>query len=87
VLRAVRANGGVVMAVFVNRFPNLRNPDEATIYGVVDHVLRIAEVCGWEYVGIGNDFSGTPDVPRGLEDVSKFPQPGAVCDGEGWRDG
>lgn len=73
VLRLVRQNGGIVMAVFVNRFLNMKNPDQATIHDVVDHILHIAKVCGWGCVGIGSDFSGTPYVPIGLEDVSKFP--------------
>ncbi|KAJ4251496.1 hypothetical protein NW762_011483 [Fusarium torreyae] len=73
VLRLVKQNGGIVMAVFVNRFLNMKNPDQATIHDVVDHIFHIAEICGWECVGIGSDFSGTPFVPIGLEDVSKFP--------------
>ncbi|KAI1773190.1 membrane dipeptidase-domain-containing protein [Hypoxylon cercidicola] len=73
VLRTVKRNGGVVMAVFVNRFLKMVDPDQATIHDVVDHIFHIAEVCGWECVGIGSDFSGTPYVPIGLEDVSKFP--------------
>ena len=73
VLRAVGQNGGIVMAVFVNRFLNMKDPSAATIYDVVDHIQRIAEVCGWHCVGVGSDFSGTPLVPHGLEDVSKFP--------------
>ncbi|KAI1763139.1 membrane dipeptidase-domain-containing protein [Hypoxylon sp. FL1150] len=73
VLRTVKRNGGIVMAVFVNRFLRMKDPDQSTIHDVVDHILHIAEVCGWECVGIGSDFSGTPYVPIGLEDVSKFP--------------
>ncbi|CAH0027120.1 unnamed protein product [Clonostachys rhizophaga] len=73
VLRSVRQNGGIVMAVFVNRFLKMKNPDSATIHDVVDHIWHIAEVAGWEHVGIGSDFSGTPFTPIGLEDVSKFP--------------
>ncbi|KAI6081943.1 membrane dipeptidase-domain-containing protein [Hypoxylon rubiginosum] len=73
VLRTIKRNGGIVMAVFVNRFLRMKDPDQATIHDVVDHILHIAEVCGWECVGIGSDFSGTPYVPIGLEDVSKFP--------------
>ncbi|KAI5863856.1 membrane dipeptidase-domain-containing protein [Durotheca rogersii] len=73
VLRTVKRNGGIVMAVFVNRFLKMKDPDQATIHDVVDHVFHIAEVCGWECVGVGSDFSGTPYVPIGLEDVSKFP--------------
>jgi membrane dipeptidase len=73
VLRAVKQNGGIVMAVFVNRFLNMRHPEQANIHDVVDHIFHIAKVCGWECVGLGSDFSGTPHVPIGLEDVSKFP--------------
>ncbi|KAI0381315.1 membrane dipeptidase-domain-containing protein [Hypomontagnella monticulosa] len=73
VLRTVKRNGGIVMAVFVNRFLKMRDPDQATIHDVVDHIMHIAEVCGWDCVGVGSDFSGTPYVPIGLEDVSKFP--------------
>ncbi|KAI1103727.1 membrane dipeptidase-domain-containing protein [Jackrogersella minutella] len=73
VLRTIKRNGGIVMAVFVNRFLKMKDPDQATIHDVVDHILHIAEVCGWDCVGVGSDFSGTPFVPIGLEDVSKFP--------------
>ena len=67
VLRSVKKNGGIVMAVFVNRFLNMKHPEEATIHDVVDHIMHIAEVAGWEHVGVGSDFSGTPHVPQGLE--------------------
>ncbi|KAI1653384.1 membrane dipeptidase-domain-containing protein [Daldinia decipiens] len=73
VLRTVKRNGGIIMAVFVNRFLKMKDPDQATIHDVVDHIFHIAEVCGWDCVGVGSDFSGTPYVPIGLEDVSKFP--------------
>ncbi|KAI1385684.1 membrane dipeptidase-domain-containing protein [Hypoxylon trugodes] len=73
VLRTVKRNRGIVMAVFVNRFLRMKDPDQSTIHDVVDHIIHIAEVCGWDCVGVGSDFSGTPYVPIGLEDVSKFP--------------
>ncbi|KAI0173365.1 membrane dipeptidase-domain-containing protein [Hypoxylon sp. FL1284] len=73
VLRGVRSNGGIVMVVFVNRFLNMQDPGAVTIHDVVDHIWHIAEVAGWEHVGIGSDFSGTPFTPSGLEDVSKYP--------------
>ena len=34
---------------------------------------HVAEVAGVEHVGIGGDFDGTPDLPVGLEDVSRYP--------------
>lgn len=67
VLRGVRKNGGIVMMTFINRFLNMENPDSANINDVVDHIFYIAEVAGWEHVGVGGDYSGTPDCPRGLE--------------------
>ncbi|KAI1073826.1 membrane dipeptidase-domain-containing protein [Whalleya microplaca] len=73
VLRSIRSNGGIVMAVFVNRFLNMQDPSVVTIHDVVDHVWHLAELAGWEHVGIGSDFSGTPFTPTGLEDVSKYP--------------
>ncbi|GAM41910.1 hypothetical protein TCE0_042r15407 [Talaromyces pinophilus] len=73
VLRSVRRNGGIVMAVFVNRFLNMKEPSAVTIHDVVDHIWHLADVAGWEHVGLGSDFSGTPHTPAGLEDVSKFP--------------
>ncbi|KAI1209011.1 membrane dipeptidase-domain-containing protein [Annulohypoxylon truncatum] len=73
VLRGLRRNGGIVMAVFVNRFLNMKDPSAVTIHDVVDHIWHLAEVAGWEHVGIGSDFSGTPFTPSGLEDVSKYP--------------
>ncbi|WZH48001.1 membrane dipeptidase-domain-containing protein [Fusarium acuminatum] len=73
VLRQVKHNGGIVMAVFLNRFLNMKHPEQATIHDVADHIFHIAEVCGWTCVGIGADFFGMSNVPIGLEDVSKYP--------------
>lgn len=72
VLRSVRRNGGIVMAVFVNRFLNIEDPNAVTIHDVVDHIWHLADVAGWDHVGIGSDFSGTPFTPAGLE-VSRSP--------------
>jgi membrane dipeptidase len=36
----------------------------------IDHIVKVA---GIDHVGIGSDFDGIPDVPKGLEDVSKIP--------------
>jgi microsomal dipeptidase-like Zn-dependent dipeptidase len=40
----------------------------------IDHIVKIA---GVEH-GIGSDLDGIPIVPRGLEDVSKMPEPTAA---------
>ena len=48
-------------------------PAVATIDDVVAHIDRVVKVAGIDHVGIGTDFDGIPDVPKGLEDVSKMP--------------
>ncbi|OIW30373.1 hypothetical protein CONLIGDRAFT_367026 [Coniochaeta ligniaria NRRL 30616] len=48
-------------------------PENATLAHVVDHIVYIGESIGYEHVGIGSDFDGIPTTPKGLEDVSKFP--------------
>ena len=46
----------------------------ATLEDVADHIEYIAEVGGWDHVGIGTDWEGTGGHhPRHLEDVSKIP--------------
>jgi membrane dipeptidase len=40
---------------------------------IVDHIDHIVKVAGVETVGIGSDFDGIPDTPKGMEDVSKLP--------------
>ncbi len=41
---------------------------------VADHIEHIIEVAGVDHVGFGSDFDGISVVPRGLEDVSRFPE-------------
>jgi len=49
------------------------HPASATIDDVVKHIDHVVKVAGIYHVGIGTDFDGIPDVPKGLEDVSKMP--------------
>ena len=55
------------MVTFVKRFLNMKDPDAASLDDVLDHIFYIAEVAGWEHVGVGGDYSGTPDCPDGIE--------------------
>lgn len=70
VLKKVRANNGVVC---VNFFPAFLCDGPASIDDAVAHILHIANYIGWEHVGLGLDFDGIPEGPKGLEDVSKYP--------------
>jgi membrane dipeptidase len=45
----------------------------ATVSDVADHIDHVREIAGIDHVGIGSDFDGTPTMPEGLEDVSRYP--------------
>jgi len=40
---------------------------------VVDHIDHIVRVAGIDHVGLGSDFDGVSRLPKGLEDVSGYP--------------
>jgi membrane dipeptidase len=45
----------------------------ATLAQVADHIDHVREVAGIGHVGIGADYDGTPALPQGLGDVSRYP--------------
>ena len=49
--------------------PNL--PGDITI--VVEHIDHVAKTAGIDHVGLGGDFDGVDMLPKGLEDVSRYP--------------
>ncbi len=88
-LRAIGANGGVVMINFMGM---VLDPHKSTlefildlllhggstdvsVSDVVDHIEHVVKVAGIEHVGLGSDFDGSPRIffPMGLHDVSDFP--------------
>ncbi|KAI3656227.1 hypothetical protein MP638_000604, partial [Amoeboaphelidium occidentale] len=69
---------GLVMVNFYTGFICGRKSDDGkrnkvTIEDVADHIMHIANIGGWEHVGLGGDFDGVDRLPEGLEDVSKYP--------------
>lgn len=67
VLESVKWNGGIVMVPVISVFMNSAHPEEANVEDVVDHILWIAKVAGWEHVGLGSDFDGSTYIVKGLE--------------------
>lgn len=47
-------------------------PTVATLDDVVAHIDHAVKVAGIDHVGIGSDFDGISDVPKGLEDESRM---------------
>lgn len=84
ILQLVKKRRSVVMINFSPGFiacvPG-KNPGDlpetvmanATLAQVVRHIRHVGELIGYEHVGIGTDYDGIDKTPKGLEDVSKFP--------------
>jgi membrane dipeptidase len=73
ILYDLRQNGGVVMVTFYPEYTNCQNSSDASLGDVIDHIVYIGRLIGFEHVGIGSDFDGMSHGPRGLEDVSRYP--------------
>jgi membrane dipeptidase len=58
----------------------------ATLDDVVAHVEHAREVAGIDHIGLGGDYDGTPDLPVGLEDVSRYPVLFAALLERGWSE-
>ncbi|RYP38122.1 hypothetical protein DL768_010815 [Monosporascus sp. mg162] len=72
ILQALERNGGAVMVTFYPSFLD-NDASNATLASVADHIQYIGEAIGYRHVGIGSDFDGMEAGPKGLEDVTKYP--------------
>jgi membrane dipeptidase len=57
-----------------------------TVSEVADHIEHIRKVAGIDHVGIGSDFDGISRTPKGLEDVSRYPNLLVELLRRGWSD-
>jgi membrane dipeptidase len=57
-----------------------------TLEQVADHIEHIRQIAGIDHVGLGSDFDGIPDGPRGLESVAGFPTLLVELMRRGWSD-
>lgn len=82
VLKLTAKNGGVVMVNFYSGYvvPTEKLPKSAAdkkylgdVKTICDHIDHIANVAGVDHVGIGSDYDGVSFLPKGLEDVSGYP--------------
>lgn len=71
-IRALASRGGVMGMNFCPDF--LRPGGDATMDDVLRHIDHIVDLVGPEHVGLGSDYDGIDDTPRGLEDVSRLPR-------------
>ena len=86
VLELVKKTNSIVMVNFAPDFVSCTQssnsssglpdfyPPNSTIHQVARHIIYIGNRIGYSHVGFGSDFDGIFDTPKGLEDVSRFPQ-------------
>ncbi|XP_012283966.1 dipeptidase 1 [Orussus abietinus] len=72
ILKQLAANGGLVMVTFYNYF--VKCGPQATVSDVAEHIYYIRNLIGVDHIGVGGDFDGINKTPRGLEDVSRYPE-------------
>jgi membrane dipeptidase len=58
----------------------------ATLEDVVTHLEHVRDVAGIEHVGLGGDYDGVGELPKGLEDVTGYPRLLAALADRGWSD-
>jgi len=62
------------VAEFAERYRQEHPYPYADLRDVLDHIDRAVALAGIDHVGLGSDFDGVGDtLPRGLEDVSAYP--------------
>ncbi len=59
---------------------------QATVQDVADHIEHVRRIAGVDHVGLGGDFDGTSELPKGMEDVSGYPLLFAELIRRGWSD-
>ncbi|KAI9158781.1 Dipeptidase sirJ [Paramyrothecium foliicola] len=62
------------------------DPEHNTLDQIVKHIMHIGNLIGFDHVGIGSDFDGMLNTPRGFEDVTKYPDLVAALLKEGVSD-
>ncbi|KKZ64663.1 hypothetical protein EMCG_09426 [[Emmonsia] crescens] len=48
-------------------FLDVENPSLVEIHKAADYIFHVAEIAGWDHVGVDLDFDGTDNVPIDLE--------------------
>ena len=72
-LRAEHAGDADAITAGMHAFEEHHPEPEATVAQVADHIDHVRDVAGVECIGVGGDFDGAGTMPKGLEDVSCYP--------------
>lgn len=71
--------------VMINAYPGFIGGSE-DLDQYVRHIEYVGEKVGRRHVGVGTDFDGIVSVPKGLEDVRRYPDLVARLVERGWSD-
>ena len=69
-LKTLASQGGIACITFAPQF--LKRSGEISIEDVIDHITYAADLIGANHVGIGSDFDGVGQLPRGIEHVGDY---------------
>lgn len=58
---------------YIRNYITENDVPEIQIEEVADHIDHVVKLVGIDYVGIGSDFDGVGHLPKGLSDVSMYP--------------
>lgn len=72
-LKEIGKSGGVIGITFVPDFLG-DSGSGVSIADVVRHILHVADVAGIDSVGLGSDFDGILQLPRGIRGVRDLPR-------------
>ncbi len=74
-LLALKQNGGVACINFGSMFlsDDYRRRKQA-LQDVIKHIDYAVQLIGADHVGLGSDFDGVDELPRGLQDASAYPK-------------
>jgi membrane dipeptidase len=86
-LRATHPGDPETVRAAMERYEEQHPTPESSVSDVADHVDHIREVAGLDHIGVGGDFDGSPGMPAGLGDVSRYPALFAELAGRGYTDG
>ena len=65
--------GDISARNLVDEYFKINNLKNVTIEQVADHIDHVKKLVGVDYLGLGSDFDGVRFTPRGLDDVSMYP--------------
>ncbi|KAF3388876.1 putative dipeptidase [Penicillium rolfsii] len=72
ILLKLKTNNGVIMITFMPSLIHVQ-PSEASIDHIIDHVLHVGRLIGYEHIGFGSDYDGMFSAVKGVDDVAQYP--------------